>query len=214
MKTPRFTKEYKILSVSSLFFIQLFNSCKDKEQFVYNISQETKDYCVFQTSTWWEYENINTHEVDTYFITKVENKINPKEDDERSSQEININYKRTLNNNEFVLTINNIQWGTDLLFLLGENHKNQPQQIVIQYFEMKDTVFAYSSDSITLIKHQIEYKLSLTRKSYPTVKEFVRKNNINNLLAKKTYWAKHIGVIRREMFDGSIWELKSYNIIQ
>jgi len=79
---------------------------------------------------------------------------------------------------------------------------------------MKDTVFAYSSDSITLIKHQIEYKLSLTKKSYPTVKEFVRKNNINNLLAKKTYWAKHIGVIRREMFDGSIWELKSYNIIQ
>jgi hypothetical protein len=70
MKTPRFTKEYKILLVSSLFFILLFNSCKDKEQFVYNISQETKDYCVFQTGTWWEYENINTHEIDTYFITQ------------------------------------------------------------------------------------------------------------------------------------------------
>jgi hypothetical protein len=216
MKTPSLTKENNRLFIFSLFFILLFNSCKDKEQYVYYISQETKDYCVFQTGTWWEYENINTHEIDTYFITQATNNIKPTRENNISQQEISMRYKRTLTyNNEFLINIDVGPWNKDdLLILVGETYLYQPQLIAMQYFEMRDSLFIDSDDSVKYLKYFTSFQSNLTNISYHNVKVFDRTTNINSLFAQKTYWSKNIGVIRREMFDGSIWELKSYNIIQ
>jgi hypothetical protein len=50
-------KKTLLFSFITLLFTQ---SCDKKtETPTAYIAQETKDFCVFQKGTWWEYENIN-----------------------------------------------------------------------------------------------------------------------------------------------------------
>lgn len=60
------TKQIVIILLS----ISLYNGCKDERTpEIRNISQELKDWMFFDTGTWWLYQNVQTKELDSQYVT-------------------------------------------------------------------------------------------------------------------------------------------------
>ncbi len=60
----------KIILVQFLI-ITLYWGCKDERTpEMRNISQELKDWMFFDTGTWWLYQNVQTEDLDSQFVTK------------------------------------------------------------------------------------------------------------------------------------------------
>jgi len=95
-----------------------------------------------------------------------------------------------------------------------------PHPFSCNYFSIKnnlniDSIVNISGDTVKYLKYLPHYFLTSTNLTFNEVKVF--QNNIPfeiDFFPKCTYWAKNIGIIRREMFDGKIWELKKFKIKQ
>ncbi len=66
------TNIFKLLTPIFILFLYGSSCKKDKEPTIGYIAQETKDFCVFKTGTWWEYQNVNTMQIDTWKVVKTE----------------------------------------------------------------------------------------------------------------------------------------------
>ncbi|MFN3403309.1 MAG: hypothetical protein ACK40G_04385 [Cytophagaceae bacterium] len=104
---------------------------------------------------------------------------------------------------------------------LNENLTSNTQFYLRYYHAAFTTFFSYGfpGDSLDLCESMIvrynnfHDSLLVSRKYYYQVKEFEILIYQGGILPRKVFYAPNIGIIRKENFDGSIWNLKRYNVI-
>lgn len=213
------------LKLATILFIFLaatvyLVSCKKEPLPHHTVSQETLDYCVFQNGTRWIYEEKNTLVVDTFTVYEFE-KIKMDFDDR--------NY--TVDDYLYKLKSSILGYGINDFydFRIFPEHKYAKGVDVchsagpytqglwpVEYFDAQDTGTVFQQYVMNPGMKYIAFydTLELEGKLYHNVKVFEYIEPFENSYPQKIYWAKHIGRIRFELYNGGIWNLIEYTIKQ
>ena len=87
-----------------------------------------------------------------------------------------------------------------------------------KYLNVKAQFFAKNdTGSILKINKNLKYarfydSLRIFNGAYLAVKKFENLNQKGQFQPKFIWYAKNVGIIKKEMFDSTIWKLKSYHI--
>ena len=193
-----------------LLLLAVFYSCerpskKDKAK-LYYMEQEFNDYCLFPVYSYWVYEDSASGALDSVSIYYQNITINDQLTVvswkyEQFQQHLFSSY-----NSPFIYEAG----GADLMGL-PENYCTYTDGIADLYFgdaNVGDTLFLNRN-----LYYEAYYStLILNSKEYKRVKAFQNKNQIHNRQVRKVYFSRGVGIIRKEMFDGKVWNLKRHFI--
>ena len=188
-------------------FVILLNSSscikdKSKDPITY-ISQETKDFCIFKSGTWWEYVNTNTNQIDTWKIVNstITSYINKKHSN-TEFEFISLKFT-TILHDTFTFNIHNASMG---LFFTPKYGGIQSIIYYDEYLIKNDAVC--DNNSFKLYKKDSVNNLCIKKKfkmlPFPC----------NGLFPSKVEWERKIGITNMTYPNGDSLVLKSYYIIQ
>lgn len=210
-------KKLLIVIICLLPFVLIF--CNDKERQIIYIDQETKDYCDFKKGSWWVYKEEKTGMIDTVSVYNYENKI-------VSIEELSpVDFEQTRVFTIWSLYGHDLTMASPFIKIAADNGININASVEEQYpygisypaiiYYTLDTIGSkikiYSSDEIKYVNYKDS--IELEGKTYYKVKEFST-TAFSNKKQKSIFWAKYIGRIRFETFDGEIWNLINYHVIK
>lgn len=184
------------------------NPDKDEEEKpTYYMSEEFKDYVLFPEGSWWVYEN-QRGQTDTLKIIWQEKKV--------------------INSRKFSSKVEGFQhhlyssYFKDTLFGGGQAPFGGEGQIgynrglkyntSYQFFTAKDTgdTYYYNSKEAKYIREIDTF--CIKKIVYKDVKVFKTFQKKYPQQPKRIYWAKDVGIIKKVLFDSTVWKLKNYHI--
>lgn len=210
-----------LLLITGLFMV--FNSCKEDE-YIY-LSEEFKSYVIFPEGTYWVYEEIKSGFIDTLNIEEVSISFGSGHSESHTQYEsgvIEYNTSRsglihgyispkasiygcssyhdllTANKNEDFVEIDSVYMGLNLCFFCCCD-TGIVMSIGTKYLGMIDTMIINS-----LVFEKV---MNFSNVSYDSLEIFQHPNR-----ARKSYYAKNIGLIKWEQFNGNVWEIRDYMI--
>ncbi len=176
-------------------------SCKDEPKPTVYLSQSVKDYCRFKDSSWWVYKNQSGQKDSNYIYSFVEGFIDSKRNlkiYERVEYRIGTSFYLDtfifLIENGFVTNDKPISTSIPGMYYGDMKDTNKVRLFDFEYIQLKDTLEEYNG-----FKKVKVFKVSASAYIF------------NPLVI---FYAKNIGIIRKEMLDGTIWQLEKYHIIQ
>ena len=196
----------KILNIISiLLMVILLSNCdkKNKEPLYCLMQQEFKDYTVFTEGDYWVYMN-NIGVKDS--IVLIKQTIT-----QETNNEVKYNYLHQLflkNESDTFRQITNfisnrceynLQNNNSILFFYPAVIGNYSSMGLYQNYELK---------LVTILD-----SMEMYNKVYRDIMIF--EDTISSYYDfKKIYYSRNIGLIKKEEFDGTIWELINYNVNQ
>tara|TARA_B110000090_G_scaffold206394_1_gene255749 strand:+ start:938 stop:1597 length:660 start_codon:yes stop_codon:yes gene_type:complete len=215
-------KKTIILVLAASITTFYFSSCgPDDPKPHYTVSQETKDYCVFQNDTRWIYEEENTKLLDTLTVYQFE------------FDKQDYDNERVYTNDIYIYRLKSSILGYGInyfyrFFVFPEYKYGNGEEVChtagpytrglqpIEYFDGQDTGTVFQQYVMNPGIKYVEFhdSLKLLNKVYNDVKVFEYIEPYGNAYPQKIYWSKNIGRIRYELFNGEIWNLKEYSINQ
>jgi hypothetical protein len=173
------------------------------------MDQEFKDYIIFPQGSYWVYQDsatLNTDSVVLYsqIIEIVDRKIPAGYYVETVDQKFSSSFR----NDTFRIfgeAVKDEQYSSCLLFAEGHSYNS--------FFSNKDI-----GDSINYILNNLKYSdfeavKNINGVNFNEVKTFenIHPGNISLSHPEKIYYAKKIGVVRKELFNGKVWNLIRYH---
>ncbi|MBX9851379.1 MAG: hypothetical protein K2X86_06425 [Cytophagaceae bacterium] len=192
----------------------LSTSCKkEKERPVYYMDQEFKNYTLFPVGSYWVYENSASGMEDSIYLYWQEYKV-------YEPNNFNFNFegfKQTLSSSYYQDTITG---GGDAFDKKNKGYDTFAERYISNFLVVNIQFFSPAS-----VKDTFNYNESM-RTVYETYYDsllvegvwFKEVRLFNNLYQeassqpKYIYYSKNVGVIRKELFNGQIWNLKRYHI--
>lgn len=207
----------RLLYLITIFAFQLMLiNCKDDPKPEFFIDQDTKNFCVFTEGSWWLYEEENSAERDCVWVKQsFEKKIDS--DDYGTIR------------NGYIIRMSSFFWQKQNVSLslwagggTGDPQINRLEENINYPLALTDYTF-YSSDTFQVFNPLSEYKIRMVQAldsyfinntEYKDVRIFKASKGIHPLYQREIYWSKHIGKIRYERGDGSVWNLIEFNVTQ
>jgi hypothetical protein len=180
----------------------------------YHIDQTTMDYCIYDEGSWWVYEEESSQEIDTIIVKKVRDWV-VKSD---SRHFLTDGYEITYNSK----TINQIDcWGggdysNPEINIFEESFVKSPHAYGdITFISTLDTSFIFKPSQSEQIKLKDTLQhLEIKDSTYQDIRIFENLIGTYTNYQKTIYWARHVGKIRVERADGSVWNLIAYKVSQ
>ncbi len=200
-------------TISTFFILTtavLFTACpskkdKSEEKPTYYLNQMMKDYVIFPVGSWWVYQDSASGVLDTVTVTRSENSMVDREDISYIYEYQSIRYHSSYYNAEI------IAGGGGVNYKYNENPP--PTFIPSTVFHSNEKVDSIRLYSGYLVREQLD-SLEIKETTYREVLQFTTTRHTYNLLPEYTFYAPHVGLIRKELFNGTVWELKEYFINQ
>ena len=192
-------KKVLIIILAGLQFV--FTNCNDKPKPTVYLSQSTKDYCRFKESSWWVYKN-QFGQKDSNYIFEFMDQMRGSKRTSKIFEGAEFKLGTSFYSDTFIFIIeNNIL--TNVKIEIG-------QTVGMYYCDNKDTnkVVIFDSETIQLKDTLEEYN------NFKKIKIFKVSATMDRFNPLIIYYAKNIGIIRKEMLDGTIWELENYHVLQ
>lgn len=213
MKSNQQTSFY--LFILMLFICSTFQGCKKDPKPTYYLDQELKDYCYFTKGSYWVYEDTlnNFHDSEIVLESSFE-KVEIKNYN-LILEVLLVKYKSDFWNT--IITSNGNPSISDLSASECVNYWGDPN---IQSYDCRYVSYSDSNKILNPIENsKIRFfnkldSLTLNNKTYFNVKIFQNKTQTSAQTIKFIWYAKNIGIIKKEMFDGKVWLLKDYNVKQ
>jgi hypothetical protein len=192
-------------------------SCqKDKVYPTYYIDQEFKDYCVFPVGSYWVYEDSASKAIDSISVFLSEISIMKK------------NNKQSYNSENFTLKTART-YTNDTTFAFGYHYSFQGDCYVLnegvifnytrtdfaKFFSIKDTGYVLNSSECSILKHESNLdSIIINANKYYNIKVFTNIFFPNPPYAEENriFHSRKVGVIRRELHNGQVWNLIRYHI--
>ena len=186
-----------------------FSGCDSWRAKVVQIDQESKDYCLFGEGSYWVYQDSVTNNTDSVLL--LQSLLECKEEGGEWGHNFIIEYYYA----------NYCHYLSDTS--ISVSYRLDPSRV---YFFL---VIVFSSEVQNIEKNTIlipyerftDYYLSsynIGENIFNNVKIFIEKNIIiGGYLSNysiKSYWAKHIGLIRYEIYNSDNEILNTYNLIR
>jgi hypothetical protein len=209
-------KQSTFLIVALPLLVLFFSACRKPEpEPVYTpLDPEFKAWAAYKLGSWWMYKETNSGVQDSIWVT------------EYTEQKFDGDYEN--NYWEFWMRI---QSSIDSF---GLHHYNGKPSIFNDNFSTLGEVYNYFNSgyqgigrlyfpytfpnellpagiTITLLDSIV---LSGSGDIYYNIYKITNAASEYGNWIKTEYWARNIGVVRREMFNGEIWELENYFIVQ
>jgi hypothetical protein len=177
----------------------------------YHFTQEFKDYNIFQNNSKWIYQRENSQDKDTVL-------------QEVTQFEIVDGISSCYCNYEYYIARQKSSFFNDISIIIGRVGKFIPSQDY-DYAEMLyegmmnnltvtfQTPMEVGGTNEIIINEFITYKAfypayTIEGKEYKDVKVFeVNISRADKRLPRRTYYAKNVGIIRRELWNGQVWNL-------
>ena len=207
----------KILSLLILIFPFIIYSCKDDPKPEFFVDQDTKDYCVFNKGSWWIYEEEVSTDKDCVWVA------------ESNEKKIDSDHLRTIRNGKQMVLFSTL-WNKQNVKITcwggggtGDPEINRFEESLsfplalndFTFYSVLDTTIffePFSGYQIRLFNKIINYNLN--GKQFEDVRIFSVNKGLHQYWQKKIYWARHIGKLRYEKGDGTIWNLINYKVEQ
>jgi hypothetical protein len=198
----------------------VFGKRKKLVEPTYLMSQEFKDYTLFKEKSQWIYQEVNNNWLDTLEIIKQEIKTY----DIKIPDGIFESFKQTLKSSFFPdVTDDLISSGTTEFLAYPANacaysevYYSKIHALNTQFFSDKNlgTVFNLTGgQKYTTYKEYFE-TYTLGKLTFQKVKVFEMNFEEDNRLSRKVYYAKNVGLIRKELWNGQVWNLVDYKVSQ
>jgi hypothetical protein len=182
----------------------------------YYFTQEFKDYNVFQNGSKWIYQRENSQDKDTLLQEYI--KLEKIDD-----------YESCICANETYFTRQKSSFFNDVI-LKNANAPYLDYQVELTEMTyqgiMNDVTTIFFTENIVGKEQRINANDTLTYeafypsytlegKNYKDVKVFKRKRSgIDVRLPRRTFYAKNVGIIRRELWNGQVWNLIHHEVKQ
>ena len=182
----------------------LFTACptkSDDDKIIHYFNEEIKTYVFMPVGSWWVYEDSATNELDTVTLISSENRFTNDNIEDYEVQ--NFVYNSTFNKNQI--------WGG----AAAADNSYEDSYLSLGFLTSVN-FHAYKKDTIILLKGELIAdridSLTIEDNVYTEVKKFSKTKHTYNLIPEVTYYAPNVGLIRKELFNGDVWNLKEYYI--
>ena len=200
----------------AILIVLIFSAvdCRKKDEPVYYIPLNNGflSYVSFPVGSWWVYEEVNTGKRDSIYV--VINNTLKKENRQDNNYYYQLEFRLKNNFGEYYFWARpdkNI-FLNDTVYTCTEAYNlNNGTYTAIRFFYSKQRDTLYSINDNTYIKNIFD-TLILNSSLYTDIYQIENSNQLYGNQIKSEYYSKNIGIIRKELFDSTIWELKKYFI--
>lgn len=182
------------------------------------MSQEFKDYTLFKKDSWWVYSRENSTDMDTVMVIKSETKIvDPNNIDYKWEQYL-LHFKSTYYKNDTIISFGDVsppvEFNTDYSRYL---YSTSFSSFFITFFSnkpLKHRLAVYGNMETEY--REFHNSIMLNGINYNSVKVFETMSAVPNdqRLPRIVYYARNIGIVRKELWNGQVWNLVKQNIVQ
>lgn len=188
--------------------------CKKSDVATYLMDQNFKDYTLFPIGSYWIYaENISKAD-DSVYLYQQEVRINDSQKiHSYNYEQFNQSLGTTFFNDTLLGGAEAESYYDTIFFFYTERYSSNLSATNLQFFSKiaagtsldfaDDSRIKYIGEFDSLVADGVEYR-----------HERVFENSIqaDDRLPQKIYYSKGIGVVRKELFNGQVWNLKRYFI--
>jgi hypothetical protein len=213
----------KIYTISVLFLFLIAGSCKKEHYPQYWIHAEVKEYTYFEKGSWWVYKEKNSGNLDTVQVVmdsmmamKIHNNAG------YASNSYLSYYASTFDPLDTMIVSSSVvvNFTVPLAYTnstTGYSYFRTAYEGVASFFSD-----AQVGDTLKLVDKRLAIyrrdtaSLELEGRVYTSVRVFECNVPPNNTakLPKVVYYAKNVGVIQKELFNGEVWRLMNYSVKQ
>ena len=210
------------ITFSSCFLLGDKNDEEPKEPWdngkpTYWLDDTIKLYTVFQPGTWWVYQDSASGDYDTIKVETI-----TKEVAVSSGADFNYEYIRMFfssSSHDYEVSATSSAW--DYISESGIQYSEYTETVFDSNFKGQTLFFRAEGDSI-IVKvgatiYEDEWMPRIIYKEYgdySNVHSFIHPFQKSIYLPRVTYFAPRIGQFRKEMFNGQVWKLIDYHIVQ
>jgi hypothetical protein len=201
----------QILLLIFICFSLMGSSCcnKDEAPIVY-IPLDTTflSYCAFPVGSWWVYEEQNTGQRDSFYVAYYYTETMKNSDENLNYYELGYRITTLIDTFNFGAR----PWGDES----GYRHK------FTEYYNVNNGTlsadrFFYPISITDTVNYNLFLKnvldtITINSILYTNIYVMANKSSVYNNKIKTEYYCKNVGVIKRELFNGEIWEIENYYI--
>lgn len=196
--------------------VLLLSACPAKKDPApeFAISSKMKKNIQFGKGSYWVYKNTQTQLFDTVRVVyteyfKIDSHYNIDKDKKYSDLEYyydyyNVSYESSHFKSEYDGSTGSI------VTTYSEFHPLYPIVSTIYHDDIKNEL---ELDSGVLIRELID-ELKLNELTFNNVSKFYSTENSHLKKMKYSFFASEVGLIKKEYYDGDIWELVDYKIVE
>jgi hypothetical protein len=180
------------------------------------MDQEFKDYCVFPVGSYWVYEDSASHAIDSISVFYSEITIMKKNNKQGyNSENLTLKTARTYTK-DTTLAFSYPYSSLEGFYVLSEGVVfNYTRTDFAKFFSIKDTGYVLNSSECSILKHESNLdSMVINTQKYYNIKVFTNIFFPNPPYAeeKRIFHSRKVGVIRRELNNGQVWNLIRYHI--
>ena len=196
--------------------ISVFLSCKKDpppEKTTYFMDEEFKACTIFKPGSWWVYQKDTMTPIDSVYVLKSElSTLSPDSVDYNWQRSV-MQYRSTLNNDTTTSLGDLVE--SSFTFYSKQMRSTAPASEVLDFFSLKPVGYVLE------LSHSLKMRYDTVRDAlvdsipYTNVKIF--ENLVapsNSKLPRELWYVKNVGVVRKELFNGEVWNLLKYNVVQ
>ena len=173
------------------------------------MSEEFKSYTVFPNGSYWIYEELGTGMIDSVSVLKTE-KIMRKDDSYEFEWLVSSNLSSHLNDTVQRLGRPDFNYR---IYVLEELRLSDFLNSPIIFFDTSAVGFSNGYAEDFQIKYESFYEtLDIQSVAHKDVKVFHHNIQYFPYQSQRVFFARNVGIIKRELFNGEVWELKRYYV--
>jgi len=200
----------------SCMVLMVMLSCKKEdapEKTTYFMDEEFLDCTIFKPGSWWVYRKDTTTPIDSiYVIRSVLATISPDSVD-YSWQRSEMQYKSSLNN-DTVISLGDLVESSFTFYSKQKSSKANASE-VLDFFSLKPV--GYVLEVSPMLKMKYDTVRDALVDSIPFTNVKIYENQVTPLNQKQPrvlWYVKNVGAVRKQLFNGEIWNLLKYNVVQ
>ena len=194
-----------------------YSCIKNKKRHLYTFSQEFKDYTLFKANSWWVYRLEGGSTTDSVYVFQSDVGV-------ATPNHLSYNYESYVIQSRSVFLGENIIQsgvaGTPDVYDSDFQRLTYSTSLgadIVSYFSNKNTGYKF----LLFPSHETLYKESLATitintVTYNNVKVFeaIKASSTDQRLPKLVYFAPNIGIVKKELYNGQVWNLVKHQVIQ
>ncbi|MBX9851906.1 MAG: hypothetical protein K2X86_09120 [Cytophagaceae bacterium] len=179
------------------------------------LDQEFKDYMFYPDGSYWVYEHESMGWEDSVYLYSQILDIEKQPSIENDYERITLRYSSSFHLDTFFVDGNAAHLPIGRPCFSYIRFKSNFLAVNIPFFSKRDTGSVYKyNDNISSTYTAYYDSLEILNKYYYKVKMFEMTGSLDNRLPKKIFHSEKTGIIRKELFNGQIWNLKRHFINQ
>ena len=183
------------------------------EKTSYFMDEEFLDHTIFKPGSWWVYEKDTMTPTDSVYVIKSEVTNMSHDSVDYNWQRSVMEFKSSLNNDTITSLGDLVE--ESFTYYSKQKRSGNPSSEVLDFFSLKPVGYILDLSGSLKMKYDTVRDVLVDSLPYTNVKIFQNLVTPSNpKLPRELWYAKNVGLVRKELFNGEVWNLTKYNVVQ